>query len=311
MRWRGRRESGNIDDRRGGGGGFGFPGFGRGGGGFGGFGMPGGIRMGGGGLGCGSLVLIGLLLFGCGMDPALLGALLSGGGGGGALAPTARQAPREAPRLADDMSRFVAVVLADTEDVWHAAFRAEGRTYEEPRLVLFTGATQSACGTGQSEMGPFYCPLDRQVYMDLAFFDDLARRHGAAGDFAAAYVIAHEVGHHVQNLIGVLEQSHSARQRLPEAEANAISVKTELMADCLAGVFAHHAQATKGVLEQGDLEEAIGAAAAVGDDRIQQQGRGHVAPDTFTHGSSAERVRWFRTGYEAGRIDACDTFRSF
>jgi predicted metalloprotease len=215
-------------------------------------------------------------------------------------------APRSAAE--DELARFTSMVLADTEDTWGPIFQSGGRNYQEPKLVLYTGATRSACGVGQAQMGPFYCPADGKVYLDLSFFDDLHRRFGAPGDFAQAYVIAHEVGHHVQNLLGISDKVQQARQRLSEREANLLSVRLELQADCLAGVWAHHADRTRQVLEQGDVEEALRAASAIGDDRIQKQAQGYAVPDSFTHGSAAQRVRWFRVGLEQGDLRACDTF---
>jgi predicted metalloprotease len=206
----------------------------------------------------------------------------------------------------EPLKRFVSVVLADTEDVWHALFRDRGLAYREPRLVLFSGRVQSACGLAGSAVGPFYCAEDASLYIDLEFFDDLHRRFGAPGDFAQAYVVAHEVGHHVQNLLGRLGQVHAQRRRLPEPEANRLSVRLELQADYLAGVWAHHAQRTKDVLEPGDLEEALRAASAIGDDRLQRRSGGDVAPDTFTHGTSEQRLRWFRRGFDSGSFEALE-----
>jgi predicted metalloprotease len=201
------------------------------------------------------------------------------------------------------------VVLADTEDVWNQTFRDDlGRSYQEPRLVLFSGGVDSGCGFAQAAVGPFYCPLDQKVYIDLDFYDELQRRFGAPGDFAQAYVIAHEVGHHVQNLLGISGKVHDAQQRAGSGGANELSVRLELQADCLAGVWAHQTQRQKQVLERGDVEEALGAAAAVGDDRIQMKTQGYVVPESFTHGSAAQRVRWFKRGFESGSIDSCDTF---
>lgn len=210
----------------------------------------------------------------------------------------------------EQMADFVSVVLADTEDTWKEIFRQEGRTYEEPDLVLYSGAVQSACGMGSAAMGPFYCPGDRKVYIDLAFFDELRRRHGAPGDFAQAYVIAHEVGHHVQNLLGISDRVRSAQRGLGTAEANELSVKLELQADCYAGLWGNHADRSRQVLEAGDIEEALNAASAIGDDRLQRQGSGYVVPETFTHGTSQQRVDWFRRGIERGDIGSCDTFVS-
>ena len=200
------------------------------------------------------------------------------------------------------------MVLADTEDTWSAIFQQAGRDYQEPNLVLFSGSVQSACGMASAAMGPFYCPGDQKVYIDLAFFGDLKRRHGAAGDFAQAYVIAHEVGHHVQTLLGISKQVRSAQRGLGKSEVNALSVKQELQADCFAGLWGNHADRSRQVLEQGDLEEALNAAAAIGDDRLQKQGQGYVLPESFTHGSSEQRVQWFRQGIETGDFSDCDTF---
>ncbi len=267
MRWVGRRGSENIEDRRG---------------------MPGGIIAGGGIVSVVAL-LIALLT---GFDP---GSLLPSGG------------PTDSSRISgpaeEQMKQFVSVVLADTEDVWNELFRRQfGRDYPEPKLVLFSGGSQSGCGFASSATGPFYCPMDEKVYIDLEFFDELRTRFQAAGDFAEAYVIAHEIGHHVQNQLGILDKVHSARGRVSEAEANQMSVRSELQADYLAGVWAHYAQEMKNILEPGDLEEAIRAANAVGDDTLQKRGRGYVVPDSFTHGTSEQRARWFRRGYETGDL---------
>jgi predicted metalloprotease len=210
----------------------------------------------------------------------------------------------------DPLADFVSVVLADTEDTWNELFAASGQGYRPPRLVLFSDAVSSACGLGQSAMGPFYCPLDEKVYIDLGFYRDLQDRFGAPGDFAQAYVIAHEVGHHVQNLLGISEQVQRRRQQVSEAEGNRLSVRLELQADCLAGVWAHHADRSRQLLEQGDVEEGLRAAAAIGDDRIQRRTQGEVVPESFTHGSGDQRVRWFRTGLETGDVESCDTFRA-
>ena len=297
MRLGDERESGNIEDRRGSGGRRGIP-----------------IGVAGGGLGTIALVLVALFF---GIDPSVI---LSGGGGQ-PDAPVTRQqdeprdASRNAPRdvpgdTADDgQRRFVAQVLATTEDVWTEAFRRGGNSaYRPPNLVLFSGTTQSECGTAQTATGPFYCPLDQKVYLDTDFFREMERRLGAPGDFARAYVIAHEVGHHVQNQIGVLRRVEAERRGMGETESNALQVKVELQADCFAGVWANRTQQTRKVLEQGDIEEGLNAAAAVGDDRLQRRSRGVVVPESFTHGSSAQRVQWFRRGLEAGDPRACDTF---
>jgi predicted metalloprotease len=214
---------------------------------------------------------------------------------------------QESPQEAK-LREMTAVVLADTEETWNALLPQYGVAYQEPTLVLFSGAVQSACGTAESAMGPFYCPLDQKVYIDMSFYDDLSQRFGAPGDFAQAYVIAHEVGHHVQNLVGTAEKVQAAQQRMPKAQANELSVRMELQADCYAGVWAHHAARSRQLLEAGDVEEGLGAASAIGDDRIQRETQGRVVPDAFTHGSSEQRVRWFRRGLETGNPADCDTF---
>jgi predicted metalloprotease len=211
------------------------------------------------------------------------------------------------PAADDKPARFISVVLKSTEDVWGEVFRQRGQRYEEPAIVLFTDATQSGCGVGQSAMGPFYCPLDRKVYLDLSFFRDLDERFGAPGDFAQAYVVAHEVGHHVQTITGLSEQVADARRQLGRGQSNALSVRQELQADCYAGLWGHYA-AQQGLLEPGDAEEGLRAAAAIGDDRLQRQSGGRVAPESFTHGSSEQRVSWLRRGLEGGDLRACDTF---
>ncbi len=236
-----------------------------------------------------------------------LGSLLGGSGMTDAVSsrqgqPVAQSA--EEQQLVD----FVSVVLADTEDTWHALFQQQGGRYEEPRLVLFRGSVRSACGLGQAAVGPFYCPGDHKVYIDLSFYRDLKDRFKAPGDFAQAYVIAHEVGHHVQTLLGVSREVAEAGKGLSEVERNRLSVRQELQADCLAGVWAHHAHQSRQLLEAGDVEEGLTAASAIGDDRLQKQTQGHVSPDSFTHGSSVQRVKWFKTGLESGNLDTCDTF---
>lgn len=247
-----------------------------------------------------------------GVDPT---ALLQDGPGPGDAPQTRQSAPSPAPGVPgrtqgapDKMRDFVAVVLADTEDVWNVQFRQRGRSYREPKLVLFTNPIESACGLAQSAVGPFYCPADEKVYIDLRFFAELGSRFGAPGDFAQAYVVAHEVGHHVQRLLGVTERVAVARQNMSQREFNALSVRVELQADCYAGVWAKHADKMRGILEPGDLEEAMAAATAIGDDRLQAQTQGRVVPDSFTHGSSAQRVRWFKRGFESGSMEQCDTF---
>ncbi len=253
----------------------------------------------GGGIGGIAVLLIALFL---GVDP---GALLNS-------APQAGPVSAEdSAALANDPNRDrVAAVLGDTEDTWNAIFKANGQDYEEPKLVLFSGMTQSACGTGQAAMGPFYCQLDRDIYIDLSFFEDLRTRFKADGDFAQAYVIAHEVGHHVQNQLGISERTAGQRQRAGEAESNRLSVMQELQADCFAGIWANHANRSRQILEAGDIEEGLNAAAAIGDDRIQRQTQGTVVPESFTHGSSEQRVRWFKRGIESGDVEQCDTFNA-
>ena len=220
-----------------------------------------------------------------------------------------QQQTSSAPDQNDPQEQFVATVLADTEDVWHDIFRTEvGRDYQEPKLVLFTDVTQSGCGVAESAMGPFYCPLDHKVYIDLGFYRDLKNRFGAPGDFAQAYVIAHEVGHHVQTLLGTTDKVERAMERSNKVERNQISVMNELQADCYAGVWANHAQKMKNILEPGDIDEALNAASAIGDDRLQRETQGRVVPESFTHGSSAQRVQWFRRGFDSGQVSSCDTF---
>jgi uncharacterized protein len=324
MRWRGQRESENIEDRRGERRGFGFPFPG----GSGGVRFPsgGGSARRGGGIGIvGLLIILGLMLF-FGIDPSVL--LQGGPNGGGANFPDIHL-PQERPDATnfpipggqaqinrpqttsdDDLKHFVAVVLGTTEDVWTETFKQFGLRYRDPTLVLYSGATRSACGTGMAAMGPFYCPGDQKVYIDLDFYRELKNRFHAPGDFAEAYVIAHEVGHHVQNLLGIADKVEAARRRMGPREVNALQVRMELQADCFAGVWANRVQAEKGLIEPGDIDEAINAASAIGDDRIQKQTQGYVVPDSFTHGSSAQRVRWFRKGYESGELQACDTFNT-
>lgn len=311
MKWEGRRQSSNIEDRRGSGGG-GFGGglsdiFGGGSSRRGGFPMPrGSSGVQSGGMGLGTIVIIGLVAwFVFGINPlTLLGGMLGGSIGGSPSGYTQAERPAMSTAEQDRAKQFVGVVLADTEDVWNQLLQG----YREPGLVLFTGATQTACGTGQAAMGPFYCPGDQKVYIDLDFFNELATRFQAAGDFAQAYVIAHEVGHHVQTLVGLSSRVQQAKAGASEEEANALSVRQELQADCYAGVWAHHAQRTKSILEPGDLEEALRAASAVGDDTIQRRARGTIVPESFTHGSAEQRMRWFKTGFDSGSVNSCDTF---
>jgi uncharacterized protein len=288
MRWEGNRESGNVEDQRGSGGGGGF-------------------GLGGRSIGIGTIViaLVGGAIFG--INPLTILSILSGGGG---PVPQAQQGPAKAPPADDKMAKFVSTVLADTEDVWKQLFSQGGANYQEPRLVLFRGAVATACGTGQSAMGPFYCPSDQKVYIDLNFYETLKSRLGAPGDFAQAYVIAHEVGHHVQNQLGITAQMERLRGQASSAQYNGMSVKLELQADCFAGVWAHHAQNARQILEQGDVEEAMNAAAKIGDDALQGSRGGAVVPESFTHGTSAQRQRWFSTGLKTGSVKACDTFSS-
>ena len=278
MLWKGQRQSDNVEDRRG---------------------MSGGGMAIGGGLGGIVLLVIALLL---GADPRQLLEQSRGVDPSSGTTASRPTNPQE-----DELKQFSATVLASTEDVWADIFRQQGRTYSKPTLVLFTEAVRSACGEAGAAVGPFYCPGDQKLYLDLAFFHDLQTRFRAPGDFAQAYVIAHEVGHHVQNLLGTMDKVDSVRGRMSEAEANQLSVRLELQADFLAGVWAHYAQ-QKGILEAGDIEEALGAASAVGDDRLQREGQGYVIPDSFTHGTSEQRIRWFRKGLETGDLRQGDTF---
>jgi predicted metalloprotease len=286
MLWKNRRQSSNVVDRRG----FGPRG--------------GGIALGGGGL----LVVLALaLLFG--QDPlALLSQL--GGGGGSAVMPQGGGQSAPTDPHEEELREFVSVVLADTEDIWAQQFARQGLQYHPPTLILFSGAVESACGQASAAVGPFYCPGDQSLYLDLSFLDELGARFNAAGDFPGAYVIAHEVGHHIQNELGTIQKVDSLRSRMGQTEANALSVRLELQADFYAGVWAHYAQKTLGVLEPGDIEEALNAASAIGDDRLQQQGQGYVVPDSFTHGTSEQRMRWFRKGYESGDMSQGDTFNT-
>jgi hypothetical protein len=288
MRWREGRRSENVDDLRG----ARVPG--------------GGMRLGLGGLF--AVVVVGWLL---GADPVALLQMLAGGAQTAEIReplPGAGSGDAGAPGPPDEAADFVSVVLADTEDTWGGLFAASGARYQPPRLVLFTDLVRSACGTGQSAMGPFYCPADAKVYIDLGFYRDLHDRFQAPGDFAQAYVIAHEVGHHVQHLLGTTDKLERLRARQSQADQNALSVRVELQADCYAGIWAHHADRTRQILEQGDVEEGLAAAAAIGDDRIQRETQGTVVPESFTHGSSRQRVEWFRRGLERGSLEACDTF---
>lgn len=288
MKWEGNRESDNVEDRRGDGGGSG----------------GGGFPIGGRSIGIGTVVLalVGWGVFG--INPLTTIGMLSGGGS----PQVQQQAPAQRPAADDQGAKFVSTVLASTEDVWSQIFRDGGAKYQSPRLVLFTGVTRTACGTGQSAMGPFYCPGDSKVYLDMDFFNTMSRQLGAPGEFARAYVIAHEVGHHVQNLLGISGKVDAMRGRVSEREQNAMSVRLELQADCLAGIWANKSQQAKSWLEQGDIESAMNAAQQIGDDKLQREATGTVRPDSFTHGSSAQRVRWFTQGYKTGSVKACDTF---
>lgn len=289
MKWEDQEKSSNVEDRRAGGGGGG------------GRGLP----IGGRGIGLGTVAIALVAGWVFGINPLTVLGLLSGGGTG---APAVQQGPTQAPPGNDKAAAFVSVVLRDTEVVWNKVFQASGSTYREPKLVLFRGATPTACGTGESAMGPFYCPGDQKVYIDLDFFETLSRRLGAPGDFAQAYVIAHEVGHHVQNLMGITGKVDGMRGKVSQQQMNALSVRVELQADCLSGVWAHHSQQGKGWLERGDIEEGLNAAAQIGDDTLQKAGNGRVVPESFTHGSSAQRVSWFKRGLESGNINQCNTF---
>ncbi len=291
MRMDDQRESDNLEDRRGDGDG------------------GGGMRLGAGHMGIGTIVVALVASYFLGINPLTVINMLSGGGGMPAMERSAPPAAHQPPAN-DQMARFVSKVLASTEDTWTDIFRANGKQYEDPKLVLFSGATPTACGTGQTAMGPFYCPGDRKVYIDLAFYQELKTRFHAPGEFAEAYVIAHEVGHHVQNLLGISDKVHQAQMRAGKVEANALSVRMELQADCLAGVWGKRTDTMKGILEPGDLETALTAASAIGDDRLQQQAQGRIVPESFTHGTSAQRVRWFKMGFESGDMNQCNTFKA-
>ncbi len=286
MRWEGQEQSSNVEDRRSGGGGFGF---------------------GGRSIGIGTIViaLLGGWIFG--INPLTIIGMLSGGG-----SPVVQQqaGPAQAPPGNDKEAAFVSTVLRSTEDAWGQVFRENKAQYQPPRLVLFRGATPTACGTGQSAMGPFYCPGDQKVYLDMDFFDTLSRQLGAPGDFARAYVVAHEVGHHVQNLMGLTDKVDSMRGRVSQTQQNALSVRLELQADCFAGIWANKSQQAKNWLEQGDIESAMNAAARIGDDALQKKSQGYAVPDSFTHGSSAQRQRWFMQGLKTGSVQSCDTFNA-
>lgn len=279
MRWKMGRRSSNVEDRRGG------------------SSIP---TAAGGGLG---VLVIALVAAFFGVDPSLILDQANQ-----VENPPTSSVPGNRPAAENELVDFVSVVLADTEDTWETLFRQGGQTYRKPKLVLFSGQTPSACGLGKAAMGPFYCPADQKVYIDLSFYNDLKERHQAPGDFAQAYVIAHEVGHHVQTLLGVSQKVYELRSQVSKAEGNQLSVRQELQADCFAGIWAHHANRTRQILEQGDVEEALNAASSIGDDRLQQQAGGRVAPESFTHGSSAQRVKWFKVGLQTGSLKDCDTF---
>ncbi|KFB68971.1 MAG: neutral zinc metallopeptidase [Candidatus Accumulibacter phosphatis] len=282
MRLDDQSESQNVEDRRGGGGG-----------------------VGAGSVGIGTLLVAIAAGYFFGIDPTVILGLVSNSGH--QTSSAARPAPK--PPVNDEMASFVAKVLGSTEATWQTVFREAGRRYQEPKLVLFTGATPTACGTGKSAMGPFYCPADQKVYIDLAFYRDLRERFHAPGEFAQAYVIAHEVGHHVQHLLGISDKVHAAQQKSGNrSAANALSVRLELQADCFAGVWGHRADSMQKILEPGETEQALTAAAAIGDDRLQRQTQGQIVPESFTHGTSEQRVRWFRRGMESGDVRQCDTF---
>ena len=283
MRWQDGRRSTNVEDRRG-------------------SRIPG--RVKGGSIGILLLALVGMYF---GIDPSII---LNMGESVQVSQPGQSGAPVEQTEEDRQLAEFVSVVLADTADVWKEQFRAAGQTYAEPNLVLFSGAVQSACGFAEAAMGPFYCPGDGKVYIDLSFYRELKRNMNAPGDFAQAYVIAHEVGHHVQNLLGLSRQMEAMRRQVSKTEYNRLSVKMELQADCFAGLWAHHAHRARQVVEPGDIDEALNAASQIGDDRLQKQQRGYVTPDSFTHGTSAQRVSWFQRGYQTGRFDNCDTFNA-
>jgi predicted metalloprotease len=286
MRWEDGRQSDNVEDRRGRG--------------------RGGMGGRGGRVGIVGILLALLASWIFGINPMVTLGLIEGAGrlGGGQPQVQGQKGP-----VADEAGRFTSVVLASTEDVWTEIFRQAGSQYRAPRLVMFDGVTPTACGTGQSASGPFYCPLDQSVYIDLSFYRMLQQRFQAPGDFAAAYVVAHEVGHHIQNLMGTMKQVQAAQQRAPERQANLLSVRLELQADCYAGVWAHHSQKARGWIERGDVEEGLNAAAQIGDDMMMKRSQGVVVPDAFTHGSGQQRMHWFSVGMKTGRLDACDTFR--
>lgn len=286
MKWEGNRESNNVEDRRGSGGGGGLPVFG-------------------GKLSLGTIAVALVASYFLGINPlTLLGALTGADIG----QPAAQTSSRELSPEEVKMGHFVSTVLADTEDTWKVLFKENGSQYVEPKLVLFSGSTPTACGTGQTATGPFYCPADQKVYIDLSFYELMKERFKVSSNFAQAYVIAHEVGHHVQTLLGISKQVHQAQQKLSEKEGNILSVKLELQADCFAGVWAYHANEARGILEKGDIDAALHAASAIGDDALQKQAQGYAVPDSFTHGTSAQRAAWFRRGITEGNMNSCNTF---
>jgi uncharacterized protein len=294
MKWEGNRESENVEDVRGSSGGGG-----------------GGFRLGGGrgiGLGTIAIALVGGWIFG--INPLTILGVLGGGGSPIEQSQSQPQAPGAKPPAGDKQAQFVSVVLANTEDVWQAQFKRLGTTYQAPTLSIFSGAYPTACGQGQAAMGPFYCPGDQKVYIDLRFFETMRTQLGAGGQFAQAYVIAHEVGHHVQDLMGITGKVDAMRGKVSQAQQNALSVRVELQADCFAGIWAHDSQQSKQWLEQGDIESALNAATQIGDDTLQRRSQGQVVPESFTHGTSAQRVGWFKRGYESGDVKQCDTFNA-
>jgi uncharacterized protein len=290
MKWEGNRQSDNVEDARGGR-------------------LGGGLPIGGRGIGLGTIAIALVAGWVFGINPlTILGVL--GGDGGAPMVQQQQRAPAAKPPAEDKLARFVSTVLADTEDVWRQQFARGGGTYRDPKLVLFRGAVPTACGQGASAMGPFYCPGDQKVYIDLDFYETMRTRLGAPGDFAQAYVIAHEVGHHVQHLLGITDKVGAMRAKASPAQANALSVRLELQADCLAGVWAHHAQTARQILEAGDVEEALNAATQIGDDTLQRKAQGTIVPESFTHGTGAQRVAWFRRGLEGGSLQQCNTFEA-
>lgn len=291
MKWEGNRESDNVEDRRGDDSGGGF-------------------RPGGRSIGLGTVAIALVASYFLGVDPGTVLSVLSGGGLPQQQTRSAEQAPAHKPPVGDQTARFVSTVLADTEDVWTTVFQNANSVYQKPVLVLFSNRTPTACGTGQAATGPFYCPGDRKIYIDLNFFKLMQQRFHVQGEFAQAYVIAHEVGHHVQNLMGIMDKVDRLRQRATPAQANALSVRVELQADCFAGVWARRADQARQILENGDIATALNAATAIGDDALQKQAQGYAVPDSFTHGSSAQRVRWFTRGIESGQVSVCDTFNT-